>query len=130
MFYYYYKNNYKIYMTTHKKQFFKRHNIKEDSLTVGEIAKIAGISNEDANDIFNRGIGAHKTNPESVRMKGTFKKNPSAPISKKLSAEQWAYARLYAFVNKLDRIKEGKQKYLNQDCDIGRKYYKKVECKK
>jgi len=117
-------------MSTHKKQFFKRHGIKETSLSKAQIADIGNISLTDANIIYDRGAAAHKTNPQSVRLKGTFKKDPSAPISKKLSAEQWAYARLYAFVNKLDRIKEGKQIRINQDCDIARKYYKKVKCNK
>jgi hypothetical protein len=48
----------------------------------------------------------------------------------KLSAEQWGYARLYAFVNKMDKIKLGKQKRMNQDCDIAKKYYKLVKCEK
>jgi len=115
-------------MATHKKEFFKRHNIKEESLGLGEISKISGVSFADLKEVYNRGIGAHKTNPQSVRMKGTFKKNVKAPMSMKLSKEQWGTARVYGFVNKLDRIKEGKQKRLNQDCDIGRKYYKSLKC--
>ena len=115
-------------MATHKKQFFKRHNVKEDSLSLGEISKISGVSFADLKEVYNRGVGAHKTNPQSVRMKGTFKKNVKAPISQKLSKEQWGQARVYAFVNKLDRIKEGKQKRLNQDCDVAKKYYKDFKC--
>ena len=49
--------------------------------------------------MYNRGIGAYNTNPESVRMKGTFKKGVSAPMSMKLSKEQWAMARVYSFLN-------------------------------
>ena len=115
-------------MATHKKQFFKRHSVKEDSLSLGEISKISGVSFADLKEVYDRGVGAHKTNPQSVRMKGTFKKNVKAPISKKLSKEQWGQARVYAFVNKLDRIKEGKQKRLNQDCDLAKKYYKDFKC--
>jgi len=115
-------------MATHKKEFFKRHNIKEESLELGEISKISGVSFEDLKEVYERGRGAWKTNIASVRVKSSFKKDPSAPRSAKLSAEQWGYARVYAFVNKLDRIKEGKQKRLNQDCDIGRKYYKSLKC--
>ena len=115
-------------MATHKKQFFKRHNVKEDSLSLGEISKISGVSFADLKEVYNRGVGAHKTNPQSVRMKGTFKKNVKAPISQKLSKEQWGMARVYGFVNKLDRIKEGKQNYIRHDCDIARKYYKDFKC--
>jgi hypothetical protein len=32
-------------------------------------------------------------------MKGTFKKNVDAPMSQKLSKEQWAYARVYSYLN-------------------------------
>jgi hypothetical protein len=32
-------------------------------------------------------------------MKGTFKKNVEAPMSQKLSKEQWAMARVYSFLN-------------------------------
>jgi hypothetical protein len=114
---------------THKKEFFRRHGVNKDSLSKSEIASLCGISKADADTVYDRGVGAHKTNPESVRLKGSFKKDPSAPVSQKLSAEQWGYARLYAFCNKLDKIKAGKQKRLNQDCDIAKKYYKKFECK-
>ena len=115
-------------MATHKKQFFKRHSVKEDSLSLGEISKISGVSFADLKEVYERGRGAWKTNIASVRVKGSYKKDPSAPRSAKLSAEQWGQARVYAFVNKLDRIKEGKQKRLNQDCDVAKKYYKDFKC--
>jgi hypothetical protein len=35
----------------------------------------------------------------SVRMKGTFEKGVSAPMSLKLSKEQWAMARVYSFLD-------------------------------
>jgi len=50
-------------------------------------------------EVYNRGIGAYKTNPLSVRMKGTFKKGVNAPMSQKLSKEQWAMARVYSFID-------------------------------
>lgn len=112
---------------THKSEFFKRHNIKEDSLSIKEIAKIGGISEADAEKINDRGKGAWSTNLKSVRMKGTFKKNVDAPRSQKLSAERWGIARLYAFVNKLDKIKAGGKKIINQDPDIARKYIKDIK---
>ena len=116
---------------THRIQFYNRHKInKNKSLSLKEISDISSISLKDIKEIFDRGIGAHETNPASVRLKGSFKKDPSAPISKKLSAEQWAYARVYSFINKIDLIKDGDLKYLNQDCDIGKKYISNVKCKK
>jgi hypothetical protein len=32
-------------------------------------------------------------------MKGTFKKGVNAPMSQKLSKEQWAIARVYSFID-------------------------------
>jgi hypothetical protein len=49
--------------------------------------------------VYNRGIGAYKTDPLSVRMKGSFKKGVNAPMSQKLSKEQWAMARVYSFLD-------------------------------
>jgi hypothetical protein len=49
--------------------------------------------------VYDRGIGAYKTQPKSVRLKGSFVKNVDAPLSKKLSKEQWATARVYSFIN-------------------------------
>jgi len=50
-------------------------------------------------EVYNRGIGAYVSNPRSVRMKGSFKKGVNAPMSKKLSKQQWAMARVYSFIN-------------------------------
>jgi RNA polymerase-interacting CarD/CdnL/TRCF family regulator len=50
-------------------------------------------------------------------MKGTFKKNVKAPLSKKLSKEQWAIARVYAFVMKTLNPREPQ----NQDKDLIKK---------
>lgn len=113
---------------THKTEFFKRHNIKDKSLSLQEIRAISGVSLADLKEIDLRGRGAWKTNIESVRVKGTYEKDPNVARKDKLSAEQWGIARVYAFVNKLDKIKEGAQKRINQDCDIARKYIKDVKC--
>lgn len=114
---------------THQNQFKNRHNInKSQPLSIEMISKLGGISVNDGKAIYERGRGAWKTNIESVRVKGTFEKNPNVERSNKLTAEQWGYARLYAFVNKMDKIKLGKQKRINQDCDIARKYIDLIKC--
>lgn len=69
-------------------------------------------------EIYNRGIGAWKSNPESVRLKKDFSKNPNLakyPRSQRLSKEQWAMARVFSFVNK------GKT-FRTTDKDIAEKY--------
>lgn len=64
-----------------------------------ELANISGVSRGILQQVYNRGIGAYKTQPISVRMKGTFKKFVAAPMSMKLSKEQWAMARVYSFLD-------------------------------
>ena len=99
---------------THKQQLNKRHGFdKDESHSLAKIAKISGMSLSKLRTVYNRGIGAYKTNPTSVRTKDTFKKNTNAPMKAKLSKEQWAKARVYAFVNKI----ESKQT-LNHDTDL------------
>ena len=71
---------------TYKKQFNKKNNFSPDEPhSLEEIAKITGYSLTHLKVIFDKGIGAYKTNPESVR-----------PQVK--SPEQWAYARVYSAV--------------------------------
>lgn len=67
-------------------------------------------------EVYNRGLGAHASNPQSVRLLD-YSKNPNMriPMSQRLSAPQWAMARIYAFVNK------GKT-YKTADKDIAQKY--------
>lgn len=62
--------------------------------------------------VYNRGVGAWKTNPESVRLVSTGEKRPDAPRQMKMGKEQWAGARVYAFVNKTKKV------YYGADDDI------------
>lgn len=101
---------------THKKQVLKKLGLKDTGHSVDDLAKASGISASVLQEVYNRGIGAYKTNPQSVRMKGTFEKNVDAPLSQKLSKEQWAMARLYSFLNenpKHDQDLRGGAKYTN-----------------
>jgi hypothetical protein len=106
---------------TNKQEWNKRHqqplntaNSKKD------ISKISKIPVKMLDEIYDRGIGAYKTAYTSVREKGTYRKGTNASPSKKLSKEQWGFARIYSFVNKI----EGKKK-LNHDLDLLEKLKKK-----
>ena len=102
---------------THKQKFNARHGFALNAAhTKPEIAKVADVSIKTVNEVYKRGVGAHKTNPESVRVKGTYKKDSKVTISRKLSAEQWGMARVYAFANKLT----GPER-LNHDTDLIKK---------
>ena len=104
-------------MPTNKQRFLKLHKLPQDSqLSLSEIAKYSKMPLSALKEVYEKGLGAYYTNPESVRVKTTFKKDPSAPLSVKLSPQQWAFARVYAFVMKTKKVfygadKEIKEKY-------------------
>lgn len=104
---------------TNKQEFNKRHNQPLNKANSKEdISKLSKISMKILDEVYDRGVGAYKTNPESVRTK-SGKKDPKAPLSRKMSKEQWAMARVYSFVNKV----EGRRK-LNHDEDLAEKIKK------
>ena len=92
---------------TYKEDFNKKYGFKKDkSHTLSEISKITGYQLKGLKTIYEKGMGAYKTNPQSVR------KNVKSP-------QQWAQARVYASVNpksksyKVDKVhlvKKGKKK--------------------
>lgn len=105
-------------MSTYRQKFNKKFGQdKDQSNSKSKISKLSGIPRSILDDVYDRGIGAYKTNPQSVRMKGTFKKNVKAPLSQKLSKEQWAISRVYAFVMKTLNPREPQ----NQDKDLIKK---------
>ena len=86
------------------REFKKRYGIPVDEgLSLMEIAKLSGMPRRALAEVFERGVGAYKTNPESVR-----------PMVK--SPEQWAFARVYSFVMKR------KSTFGGSDKDIAVKY--------
>jgi hypothetical protein len=88
-----------MYMVlTYKNKFNRKYGFsKDESHSLADIAKITGYQLKHLQIIFNKGIGAFKTNPSSVR-----------PQVK--SADQWAMARVYAALDpsskahKIDKV--------------------------
>ena len=71
---------------TYKQKFnIKYKQPKDKSNNLDDISKLTGYDKKHLQIIFNKGIGAYKTNPSSVRV------NVKSP-------EQWAYARVYSAV--------------------------------
>ena len=71
---------------TYKQKFNKKYGFAKDaSHSISEIAKITGYNKQGLDIIFNKGVGAYHTNPQSVR-----------PHIK--SPEEWAIARIYSAV--------------------------------
>jgi hypothetical protein len=72
---------------TYKERYNDKYGFKKDkSHNLQEISKTTGYKKSGLQTIYNKGIGAYKTNPKSVR-----------PQVK--SKEQWAMARVYASLN-------------------------------
>lgn len=84
---------------THRENVLKRWKQEDKGYSLEELAEMSGVPLKTLQEVYNRGIGAYKTNPESVRLKGSYVKGVKAPMSKKLSKEQWAMARVYSFLD-------------------------------
>ena len=107
-------------MATNRQQFFKKHNIPEgESLSLERISKLSNIPIAALKEVYSKGEGAYSSQPESVRVQGSFEKNPSlaaVPLSGRLSMAQWAMGRVYAFANKSPKV------YYKADDSIRKKY--------
>jgi hypothetical protein len=86
-------------MHTHRERVLARLDLGDKPHSLPVLAKASGTPLSVLRQVHQRGLGAYSTNPQSVRMKGTFKKGVSAPMSMKLSPQQWAMARVYSFLD-------------------------------
>lgn len=104
---------------THRYNFYKKHGLNlKDSFSISEIADIAKVPVEALEEIYSRGRGAWFSNLASVRLKGSFMKNPDItkyPRSERLSAHQWGIARIFSVLD------NGVARY-TADADIVKKY--------
>lgn len=99
------KKNY----TSWKDRYNEKYGYKKNaSHTLDEISKDTGVSLKGLQQIYNKGVGAYKTNPSSVR--------PSVK-----SKEQWAMARVYSAVmgGKTSRI-DAKELKMELGGNVGR----------
>lgn len=105
-------------MMTHRENFLKKHGLSPNtSLSIAQLSMLSGYPVSTLQTIFNRGVGASRTNLASVRLKKDFSKNPDTkkyPASARLSPERWGYARIYSFLDK------GKT-YYTADSDLVKK---------
>ena len=97
-------------MSTFKSKYNNKYGFpKNESHSVEDISKTSGIKKSILQDVYDRGIGAWKSNPTSVRSKSGDKKDSGFPLSKRMTKERWAYGRVYGFVMKNPKqIGEGK----------------------
>lgn len=83
---------------TYRQKFLAHYSVPDKSYSIPEIAHITHIPEPILQEVYNRGVGAYKTNPTSVRLQTSFVKNVDAPMKYKLSKEQWGMARVFSFV--------------------------------
>jgi hypothetical protein len=73
-------------METYKQKFNRKYGFdKNEPHSIADVSKITGYKKSGLDTIFRKGVGAFKTNPESVR--------PSVK-----SPEAWAMARIYSSI--------------------------------
>jgi hypothetical protein len=94
-------------MSVPNSKLFKiKHGISpSEGLSLADVSKLSGIPKAALQEVYNKGVGAYKTNPASVR--------PSVN-----SAEQWAMARVYSFVMKRKTTYGGVDKHIAQKYNI------------
>ena len=87
-------------MTTYKEKFNKKYKQdKNKSNSLSDISKLTGYKKSGLQIIYNKGVGAFKSNRSAVR--------PSVK-----SKEQWAMARVYASVNRSSKAYKLDKKHL------------------
>ena len=84
---------------THKENVLKRYGLPMDNYPLAEISRFSHIPLPILEEVYHRGLGAWGSSIKSVRLKGSYVKNVDAPRSMKLSAPQWAAARVWSFVD-------------------------------
>lgn len=85
---------------TNKQKFnMKYKQDKNKANSKADIIKLTGIPRRILDEVYDRGLAAHKNNPQSVRSV-SGKKIGGKSLKGKMSAQQWAMARIYSFVMK------------------------------
>tara|TARA_R110000851_G_scaffold83998_4_gene183410 strand:- start:1931 stop:2278 length:348 start_codon:yes stop_codon:yes gene_type:complete len=88
-------------VVSNKNKFNKKYGFKSDAPHgKAEISRLTGIPVRILDKIYYRGIGARKSNPQSVRSASTGKKSGGGSLRGKMSGPQWGYSRIYSFIMK------------------------------
>jgi len=87
-------------VVTNKQKFNKKY--KQPLNTANgkdDISRLTGIPKKILDEVFDRGLAAHKNNPQSVRSL-SGKKIGGKSLKGKMSANAWGMSRIYSFVVK------------------------------
>lgn len=88
-------------MPTNKEKYNAKYGFPKDtSHSRAAITKTSGVPIRILTEVYKRGVGARKGNPQSVRSVATGKKNKSSSLRGKMSSAQWSMGRVYSFVVK------------------------------
>jgi len=89
-------------MPTNRELFMKKYNIPPGTtLNIEDISRISKVPTSIIDEAFSRAKGAWASNIRSVRIKGSFKKDPDLrkfPRSARLTPEQWGYGRIFSLL--------------------------------
>jgi hypothetical protein len=86
--------------------FKAKHGISpSEGLSLGDISRLSGMPKAALQEVYNKGVGAFKTNPSSVR--------PSVS-----SPEQWAMGRVYSFAMRRKTTFGGADKHIKEKYNI------------
>lgn len=106
-------------MSTHREQVLRKLGLPRDThLGLEELAELTDLPLAALKEVHRRGVGAWRSNPQSVRLKSDYSKNPNMrrfPRSARLGPQQWGLARVYSFIN-------GGPTSRTADADIVREY--------
>ena len=84
---------------THRENFLRANKLEDRHYSLKELSKISSVPYATLSEVMKRASGAYTTQPNSVRLKGSFVKGVKAPMRKKLSKRQWQFARVYSFLD-------------------------------
>ena len=84
---------------TRRTDVLRKYDLEDKSYSLKELSDVSKVPLHILQEVYNRGVGAYRTSPKSVRLKHSYVKNVDAPMSAKLSKENWGYARVYSFLD-------------------------------
>jgi hypothetical protein len=88
--------------------FKAKHGISpSEGLSLEDISRLSGMPKAALQEVYNKGVGAYKTNPSSVR--------PSVN-----SPEQWAMGRVYSFAMRRKTTFGGADRHIREKYNIGK----------
>ena len=88
-------------MPTNKESYNARYKLPKDtSHSRAEISRRTGIPTRILTAVYRRGLGARRSNPQSVRSASSGKKIGGSSLRGKMSGPQWGPARIYSFIMK------------------------------